>query len=306
MTMSSPTPHGDKLRALSENDKLPASDRPRVRTAIARYEAWIDELNGTRGTGQSVILPMVSSLSRYKTFIDLDLVFDSRENFLYRQKGQLKLDNTIVEEFLPRLVRRVFADQLADSDLIMGPVTAFSQLRFDSDMANITAGGGMAIRAKDQDFAMARPLFLKASHSRDFEDALETKTHLAYVAAETKTNLDKTMFQEAAATAHDLKLALPNSRYFLLCEWLDMKPISTSVTSIEEVIILRKAKRLSANFRQNFASAAGRTTARDQFERFLSEHPFAPDAFQRFLSQVEPLLGRTTEDEDIALDRGWF
>lgn len=304
--MSSPTPHGDKLRALSENDKLPPSDRPRVRVAIARYEAWIDELDGTQGTGESVILPMVSSLSRYKAFIDLDLVFGSSENFLYRQKGQLKLDNTIVEEFLPRLVRRVFVDQLADSDLIMGPVTAFSQLRFDSDLTNITSGGGMAIRAKDQDFAMARPLFLKASHRRDFEDALETKTHLAYVAAEIKTNLDKTMFQEAAATAHDLKLALPNSRYFLLCEWLDMTPISTSVTSIEEVIILRKAKRLPANLRQNFASAAGRTAARDQFERFLSEHPFAPDAFQRFLSQVEPLLGRATEDEDIALDRGWF
>lgn len=114
------------------------------------------------------------------------------------------------------------------------------------------------------------------------------------------------MFQEAAATAHDLNLALPNSRYFLLCEWLDMTPISTSVTSIEEVIILRKAKRLSAKLRQYFASAAGRAATRDQFERFLSEHPFAPDAFKRFLSQVEPLLGRTTEDEDIALDRGWF
>ena len=114
------------------------------------------------------------------------------------------------------------------------------------------------------------------------------------------------MFQEAAATAQDLKLALPNSRYFLLCEWLDMTPISTSVTSIEEVIVLRKAKRLSANLRQNFASAAGRATARDQFERFLSEHPFAPDAFQRFLSRIEKLLARTTEDEEIALDRGWF
>ena len=304
--MSFPTPHGDKLRALSENDKLPSGDRPQVQAAIERYKAWIDELDGMPGTGESVIHPMVSSLSRYKTFIDLDLVFDSDENFLYRQKGQLKLDNTIVEEFLPRLVGRVFADQLADSDLTLGPVTAFSQLRFDSGLATVMAGGGMAVRAKDQDFAMARPLFLKSSHRQDFEDALETKTHLAYVAAEIKTNLDKTMFQEAAATAHDLKLALPNSRYFLLCEWLDMTPINTSVTSIEEVIILRKARRLSANLRQNFASAAGRVAARDQFEHFLAEHPFAPDAFMRFLSRVKPLLGRTAENEDIALDRGWF
>lgn len=306
MTMSWRTPHGDKLRALSENDKLPPQDRVRVQTAITKYEAWIDELDAMRSTGEAIIEPMVSSLSRYKTFIDLDFVFDSDENFLYRQKGQLKLDNTIVEEFLPRLVGRVFADQLVDSDLTLRPVTAFSQLRFDSDLANIVAGGGMAIRAKDQDFAMARPLFLKASHHRDFGDAFETKTHLAYVAAEIKTNLDKTMFQEAAATAHDLKLALPNSRYFLLCEWLDMTPISTSVTSIEEVIILRKAKRLPASLRQDFASAAGRAAARDQFERFLAERPFAPDAFKRFLYKVKPLLGNRIEDEGIALERGWF
>ena len=94
----------------------------------------------------------------------------------------------------------------------------------------------MTVRSKDHDFAMARPLFLKASHHDNFSKSREAKTHLAYVAAEIKTNLDKTMFQEASATAYDLKLALPNSRYFLLCEWLDMTPISTAVTAIEEVI----------------------------------------------------------------------
>ena len=92
---------------------------------------------------------------------------------------------------------------------------------------------------------MALPLFLKASHNQDFSDSEDT--NLAYLAVELKTNLDKTMFQEASATAYDLKLALPSSRYFLLCEWLDMTPISTALTAIEEVIVLRKAKRMSAN-----------------------------------------------------------
>ena len=173
-------------------------------------------------------------------------------------------------------------------------------------MLNATDGGGMAVRSKDHDFAMARPLFLKASHHEDFSEPSEARTHLAYVAAEIKTNLDKTMFQEASATAYDLKLALPNSRYFLLCEWLDMTPISTAVTMIEEVIVLRKARRLSADVRQHFSTAVGRVENRIAFKKYLTEHPLAPDAFRRFLAHVERLFGNGDENEQDALHRGWF
>ena len=304
--MPYPTPHGDKLRKLLENEKLPADDLPRVHAAIDRYNDWIAEINGAAGAGDDLIEPLLQSLNGYKLSLDLDLVFDSENDFLYRQKGQLKIDNTILEEFLPQLVGRVFADRLGDRDLILGPANAFSQLRFDSDLLRTTRGGGIAVRSKDHDFAMARPLFLKASHQADFRVSKETKTHLAYVAAEIKTNLDKTMFQEASGTAYDLKLALPSSRYFLLCEWLDMTPISTAVTAIEEVIVLRKARRLSAHIREHFSTAAGRVANRNAFEQYLTEHPLAPDAFRRFLSHVEILLGNDEEDEQDALNRGWF
>jgi len=281
--MSHSTPHGDKLRALIKNAKLPAGDRPRVRGAIQRYHAWVAELEAIEGTGDRLLAPMVASLNHYKTSIDLDLVFDSENDFLYRQKGQLKLDNTIVEEFLPWLVGRVLGDLIAGRGLTMGPANCFAQLRFDSDLPGGKSGGGMRVRSKDQDFVMARPLFLKASHDREFKDSTQAQTHLAYVAAEIKTNLDKTMFQEAAATANDLKWALPNSRYFLLCEWLDMTPISTSATSIQEVIVLRKAKRLSSNIRRSFSTAAGRRVARDEFREFLARHPFSPNSFERLI-----------------------
>ena len=303
--MDCPTPHGDKLRALLGNDKLPVGDRSGVRAAVRRYEAWIAELGRIEGAGEHLVEPMVQSLDRYKASIDLDLIFDSKDDFLYRQKGQLKLDNTVLEEFLPRLVRRVLSDRLAEPDLTIGPANAFAQLRFDSDLRNVTRGGGMAVRSKDHDFVLARPLFLKASHRRDFEESHEARTHLAYVAAEIKTNLDKTMFQEASATAHDLKIALPGSRYFLLCEWLDMIPISSVATAIEEVIVLRKARRLRADVRGQFATLAGRAANRAAFERHLTEHPFAPDAFRRFLSHVERLLGDDEDDRSI-LSRGWF
>ena len=304
--MTYPVPHGDKLRALVENDKLPASDRPRVDTAIERHDAWIAELEAIEGTDGELIEPLVASLYRYKTSIELDLIFDSPNDFLYRQKGQLKLDNTVLEEFLPRLVGRVFSDRLANRGLNLGPTKGFSQLHFDSNLLSMAADGGMAIRSKDHDFALARPLFIKASHREDSRESREESTHLAYVAAEIKTNLDKTMFQEASATAYDLKQALPHSRYFLLCEWLDMEPVSTAVTAIEEAIVLRKAKRLSANVRQHFSTAAGRVENRDAFERHLADHPLSPEAFRRFLDHLERLLDDSSENERGVLDRGWF
>ena len=96
---------------------------------------------------------MVASLSRYKTYVDLDLVFDSKMDFLYRQKGQLKLDNTIIEEFMPWLVGRVFSERIAERDVTLGPANCFAQLHFDLDLADAEANRGMMIRSKDQGFA---------------------------------------------------------------------------------------------------------------------------------------------------------
>ena len=306
MTTALPSPHADKLRALLKNRKLPDSDKPRVSEAIKKYDAWAKEVRQIKGDGDDLVEPLVASLNHYRKWIDLNLIFDSPEDFLHRQRGQLKLDNSILEEFLPWLVRRRFAEQIADTGLSLGPTNAFSQLSFDSDPFNRTNGGGMTIRSKDHDFAVALPLFLKASHNQDFSNSQEVITNLAYLAVELKTNLDKTMFQEASATAYDLKLALPSSRYFLLCEWLDMTPISTALTAIEEVIVLRKAKRMSAHVRRNFAEASGRAQNRDNFEQHLDDHPFAPDAFRRFMSHVERLLSAGNDDDQQALERGWF
>ena len=302
--MSQPTPHGDKLRALLENVKLPENDRPRVNSAIGKYDDWIAEMKQIEGSGSQLVEPLTETLNQYKLCIDLDLVFDSDDDFLYRQKGQLKLDNTVIEEFLPWLVGKVFAERLAKLELILGPTNAFSQMYFDSHLRAETAGGGMAIRSKDHDFALGRPLFLKASHHGDFRHSREARTHLAYVAAEIKTNLDKTMFQEASATAYDLKIALPSSRYFLLCEWLDMTPVSTAVTAIEEVIVLRKARRIPADVRARFSTADGRSANRDIFEGHLTSNPCVPDAFGRFLTHLERLLNEV--DEPDILSRGWF
>lgn len=114
------------------------------------------------------------------------------------------------------------------------------------------------------------------------------------------------MFQEAGATAFDLKLTLPYSRYFLLCEWLDMKLVSSAHTAIEEVIVLQKAKRMRANLRQSSTTAEGRLQHRDEFKAHLESHPLCSNAFNRYLENLDQLLTGGIGNEQDVLERGWF
>ena len=273
-----------------------------MKRALERYDRWLDDL----AAAGSDVGRLVSCADAYQRTVTLDLIFDSAEDFLYRQKGQLKLDNSVLEEFLPRFVGQVFSEEISRLAVTVGPATVFSRLHFESVLQTRIPGGGMEVLAKDHDFALCRPLYLKASHEEDYAEARESLTNIADLAAEIKTNLDKTMFQEASATARDLRMAVPGSRYFLLCEWLDMTPIASAGTAIEEVIVLRKAKRLSAEVRRRFATAAGRIASRKMYEGRLRSHPLASGAFRRFLTHVGRLLGEGPRAEEQVLERGWF
>lgn len=121
----------------------------------------------------------------------------------------------------------------------------FSSMHFTSGLSTNLPGGGIKIKTKDQDFSMSRPLYLKSSHHSDYHDSEEIQTYIGYLLAELKTNLDKTMFQEAAATAHDVKLAVTGAKYYLLCDFLDMTPISTATTDIDEIFDFKKIKAYS-------------------------------------------------------------
>ncbi len=206
---------------------------------------------------------LVAATNKYKRFIELDLIFDSSENFLYRQKGQLKLDNTILEEFLPQLVFRSLRG--IDESFELGPRNTFSGLSFLSSLGNPGVGGKPSIRSKDQDFILGKKLYLKTSLEPNFQDYKLIESHLGYVCAECKTNSDKTMFQEAIATSRDLKIAVPGSLYFLICEFLDMTPVSIVSTQVDDVLIVRKSKRLSANIRQEHKTPEARRIHRQEY-----------------------------------------
>ena len=288
-----PTPHLDKLRATLINDKLPSRDKPQVEKAIEHYEQWIANMEITMEADMAPderLERMVSLLNAYRNRMDIDLIFDSQDEWLYRQKGQIKLDNSVIEEFLPRLIHLSLLPEIAGMDITVGPVKAFSSLWFDSSLTQPASAGGLSIRTKDQDFAISKPLYINASHSLTFEEQVEVSTNLAYIAAECKTNLDKTMFQEACATARDLKTAIPGAKYFLLCEWLDMTPVSSRTTPIDEVLLLRSTKRIGSHIRHNFSTYKGRQEAREPYLEFLKTHPYRAKVFERFLGYIRQLL----------------
>jgi len=299
-----PTPHLAKLKALTKNPRLPTADKPRVNEALERYEQWIKELQSVKAGSKGAVRKLVDATNRYKMFIELDLIFDSPKDFLYRQKGQLKIDNTILEEFLPQLLFRGLS--LPDGTFEFGPQKTFAGLSFTSALANPGIGGQARLRTKNQDFVLGKRLFMMTSFDKDFEDTERMESHLGYVCAECKTNLDKTMFQEAVATSRDLKIAVPSSLYFLVCEFLDMTPVSITSTHIDDVLIVRKAKRMSSNVRQEYKTAKDRKAHRDEYITFIDTSKYYADVFQRMIDKIQSVADDADPAADKVLKRGHF
>lgn len=303
-TTTLPTPHLDKLKALLENRRLPATDKPRVEAALQLYREWITDLEAVKGGQRGAVQRLVDATNRYKLSVELELIFDSPGEFLYRQKGQLKLDNTILEEFLPQLFYRGL--NLAEGAFDLGPRKTFAGLSFGSSIASPGVGGRPSLRTKDQDFVLGKRLHMMTSFHKDFHDAERIEAHLGYVCAECKMNLDKTMFQEAVATSRDLKMAVPSSLYFLVCEFLDMTPVSITPTHIDDVLIVRKAKRMSSNVRQQYRSAKERKAHRKEHVKFLESAKYYPDVFQRMIDKIQRVIDAAAPEIDAVLKKGYF
>jgi len=299
-----------KLVALLKNDNLPKPDAPRVKEAILRYKAWLAAMDALDLEGEGLLSELVRLLNDYKRSIEIDLFFDSSANFLYRQKGQHKVDNSILEEFLPRLADTRLVPGLARlQHCSVGPQATFAAFVFSGSAHTPLNDGGIYIKKKDQDYALSKKVYIKASGGPSFADAetLSTVLDVAYLAAECKTNLDKTMFNEGMETARALKQAVSGSRYLLVCEWLDMRPIDTASTDIEEVIILRKSSRLGSQVRKHFNTVESRTAHRQEFVDFYNAHPLRVECFARVVEHMNKVYPETTLlDETAVLERGYF
>lgn len=153
---------------------------------------------------------------------------------------------------------------------------------------------------------MTKPYVLTIADSAAGQE-FRKEVSIAYFATEIKTNLDKTMFQEASATAGELKAAVPGARYILLCEWLDMAPIDSRLTSIDEVIVLRKQRRVGAGLREKFSTVKGRAGASVNYRKFLTDNPIHKESLERFLFHLNETFpddaGSSLND---VLERGYF
>ena len=302
-----PTPHGDKVRELLQNSKLPSADRPRVQALLDHYNQWLLDMASLTSTGSRKVSDLVDLLNAYKERVEVELIWDSDDSFLYRQKGQLKLDNSVLEEWFPWLVDPDIMPELTGISYSVGPAKAFAATHFQSVLSSKSTSPELAIRSKDQDFTIGRSTFLKASFDPDFSPSQTDirETYIAYIAAELKTNLDKTMFQEASATSHDLSIAAPGSHYFLICEYLDMTPISSAGTDISEVLVLR-GKRISSQVRNQYSNADYRRTHRDEYVSSVKLTPVRVAVIQRFVDRVRAILQQQNADLADAVERGYF
>src|ERR1700676_1295649 len=90
-------PHGGKLDKLRNNTKLPVPDRDRVEALWVAYGGWLASMDALDTRGEQRVEDLVRLLNGYKRRLD-ELVWDSEDDFLYRQDGQLKLRGSVVEE----------------------------------------------------------------------------------------------------------------------------------------------------------------------------------------------------------------
>ena len=85
-----------------------------------------------------------------------------------------------------------------------------------------------------------------------------------------------------------------------------MTPISSATTDIDEVLILRKAKRISSNIRAKYSTYEGRQASRAQYIKFLQDYPYSPEMFQRFIEHVLAQFANETLVEADVLSYGYF
>lgn len=293
-----PTPHLDKLNAAMANEKC-HDDLKLLQEALKRYEAWIKSNNGLQTTGRQRVNDLVEYLNAYKDFLEVELIARKGSAFLKRQKGQLKLDNSVIEEFLPYLVVPEIIEGLPETPILLGPYKTFLNVNLaPPSLDNFDGPPEVLVKTKDQDFIIGKTVYYKLSSDPKFK-----KPHtaqgcfaLAALVAECKTNFDKTMFQEAIGTAGTLKHTCPQARYYVLAEHLDMVPEDTRLTSLNNVYLLRKCRRLSPGKRHRVK----------EVEAQHRDFPIDVEVIWQFTEEIQRFVHSVWYDPHKAVRRGSF
>lgn len=104
------TPHKDKLTAALANPKCGEADRKLLNQVLREYSAWIEKMESLTSTGKQRVDDVTKLVNEYKDILEVELIAKNGSDFLKRQKGQLKLDSSVLEEFLVHLIdKRILA-----------------------------------------------------------------------------------------------------------------------------------------------------------------------------------------------------
>lgn len=167
----------------------------------------------------------VKALNEYKDYVHKNNKFTS----------QSKFDPTIVEEFLCRILKSEFGNDV----LQYGSVSAYSSLYFAySDKARFKEGIEIKLNVKNQDVGIYKKEILTSNTGE------QHKIFIPIVCIECKTYLDKTMYEGSIATATKIKTGNPYCLYYIVTETYDVsKDVDIETTNIDNIYVLRKQRR---------------------------------------------------------------
>ena len=166
----------------------------------------------------------VDALNRYKDYVHKHNVYTA----------QSKLDPSIIEEFLCRVLKHKFGNGV----LQYGSVSAYSSLYFS--YPDIKQGVEIKLNVKDQDVGIYKEEVLSINAGK------EHRVSIPIVCIECKTYLDKTMYEGSVATATKIKTGNPYCQFFLVTETYDVsKNVDIKTTDIDNIYVLRKQRRRS-------------------------------------------------------------
>ena len=270
-----PRPHHEVLTRLFDNPQLPESDRARREEVFNRYMSWINELNQLSSSASTFIPNAVSLLNNYKNFIDLDFTADGSTDsegkvWLMRQKGQTKHSATIMEEFIPYMVSRLFT---IPDGYSLGPAKSILSLIIQQ----IPDGFHLDLNVKDIDFAIYRTI-----------SVLDTDYNVAAFALELKDHVDKTMISGTMWESNLYHQTFPCGFYGLVAGWRDLGPQAYQpLVGLDYFWLTRKAKRMG-HPRDNPI----------QVRNHWESNPYLADVFEHLFAQVGEFLERIPEFEN--------
>ena len=85
-----------------------------------------------------------------------------------------------------------------------------------------------------------------------------------------------------------------------------MTPVSIISTQIDDVVIVRKCKRMSSIVRQEYRTPESRKQYRQEYADFIDASKYYPDVFQKMIDKIQNLIDDTAPGVERVLKQGHF